>query len=148
VGQIPPPLIIDTNGLLSLVEPDLERRTLVLEVLKNEPRAPVLSTFVAAELDYFLQKLLGKQGNRALIDDLAAGRFELPCFEPTDFAEIQGLNDRYRELSPGIADLSIVVLAARYRTTRLLTFDQRHFRLLRPLQGGAFTLLPFDDDVT
>ena len=137
----------DTNGLLSLAESDLERRALVQRVLTAERQAPVLSTFVAAELDYFLQKGWGKQGNRAFIDDLAAGRFELPCFEPSDFAEIQRLNDRYRDLSPGIADLSVVVLAARYRTTRILTFDQRHFRLMRPIQGGAFTLLPMDKDI-
>jgi hypothetical protein len=27
---------------------------------------------------------------------------------------------------------------------RLLTFDERHFRTIRPLQGGSFTLLPAD----
>ncbi len=44
----------------------------------------------------------------------------------------------------GVADASIVVLAARYRTTRLLTFDERHFRAIKPLHGEAFTLLPAD----
>jgi hypothetical protein len=43
--------------------------------------------------------------------------------------------------------VSNVVLADRYRTTRLLTLDQRHLRVLRPLWGAnAFTLLPFDED--
>jgi predicted nucleic acid-binding protein len=130
------------------VEPDEERRELVADVLATETRPPILSAFIAAELDYFLQKLFGKHGNRPFIEDLAAGRFEVPALERADFIEIQSLNERYRDLSPGIADLSIVVLAARYRTTRILTFDQRHFRVLRPLQGGSFTLLPFDDDVT
>jgi predicted nucleic acid-binding protein len=45
----------------------------------------------------------------------------------------------------GIADASNVILADRYRTTRLLTLDQRHFRRLRPLWGADhFTLLPYD----
>jgi len=26
-----------------------------------------------------------------------------------------------------------------------MTFDHRHFRAVRPLQGGAFTLLPDDE---
>jgi predicted nucleic acid-binding protein len=43
-----------------------------------------------------------------------------------------------------LADLSIVVLAHRFRTTRIATFDERHFRALRPLDGGSFTLLPAD----
>jgi hypothetical protein len=29
----------------------------------------------------------------------------------------------------------------------LLTFDERHFRALRPLNGGRFTLLPNDAPV-
>ena len=45
---------------------------------------------------------------------------------------------------PGLADLSLVVLAARFKTTTLLTFDERHFRNIEPLQGGRFTLLPID----
>jgi uncharacterized protein len=45
----------------------------------------------------------------------------------------------------GIADASNVVLADRYRTTAILTLDQRHFRRLLPLWGaGHFTVLPDD----
>jgi hypothetical protein len=51
---------------------------------------------------------------------------------------------RYPDLTPGLADLSVVVLAHRFRTDRLLTFDERGFRALRPLAGGRFTLLPKD----
>lgn len=141
-------LLVDTSGLLSQAEPNEDRKLEVARVLEEERQAPVLSPFVAAELDYFLQKLLGRQGNRGLIRDLAAGNFEVPAVTARDFREIERLNIRYRDLSPGIADLSIVVLAARYRTTRILTFDQRHFRLMKPLYGDFFTLLPFDEDVT
>ena len=39
----------------------------------------------------------------------------------------------------------VTLLTDRYRTTRLLTLDQRHFRRLRPLWGADhFTLLPYD----
>ena len=43
-----------------------------------------------------------------------------------------------------IADGSLIVLAAKYQTTRLLTLDERHFRAIRPLHAVAFTLLPAD----
>ena len=35
-------------------------------------------------------------------------------------------------------------LAERYATRRLLTFDERAFRSVPPLQGGSFTILPAD----
>ena len=51
---------------------------------------------------------------------------------------------QYSGLGIGLADASIVVLAARYGTTRVLTLDERHFRVMRPLNGKAFTILPAD----
>jgi predicted nucleic acid-binding protein len=140
-------LIVDTTPLIARVEADHPRRDAAGRVLSSESAVPILSPITAAEIDYFLQTLRGPDGNREFVDDLAAGRFEVPCLGDVDFQEISRLNHQYRDLSPGIADLSIVVLAARFRTTRVLTFDQRHFRLMRPLQGGTFTLLPFDDDI-
>ena len=51
---------------------------------------------------------------------------------------------RYVDLNLGLADLSVAVIAQRLGTRRILTFDERHFRAVRPLQGGVFTLLPAD----
>jgi predicted nucleic acid-binding protein len=43
----------------------------------------------------------------------------------------------------GLTDASIVVQAARHKTTRILSLDHRHFGAVRPLTGDAsFALLP------
>jgi len=43
----------------------------------------------------------------------------------------------------GLTDASIVVQAARHKTTRILSLDHKHFGAVRPLTGEAsFTLLP------
>jgi hypothetical protein len=55
------------------------------------------------------------------------------------------LDGQYADLDLGLADLSVVILAHRFRTRRLLTFDERDFRAVTPLAGGSFTLLPRDD---
>jgi len=140
-------LIVDAAPLVAQVEARTPQGAAAATILVNDRAVPILSPFVAAEIDYLIQRIADRHANRGFIEDLAAARFDVPSISTTDLAEIQQLHRRYRDLSPGIADLSLVVLAARYRTTRLLTFDQRHFRLIRPLQGGTFTLLPFDEDV-
>jgi predicted nucleic acid-binding protein len=48
----------------------------------------------------------------------------------------------YPDQEIGVADSSIVLLAARYGTRSLLTLDHSHFGVLRPIQGGCFRLLP------
>lgn len=51
----------------------------------------------------------------------------------------------YRDQNIGLTDASVAVLAHRHDTNRLLTLDERHFRVLRPLRRfRSFRLLPFD----
>jgi predicted nucleic acid-binding protein len=140
-------LILDSAPLVAQAEAHHPYKGAARRVLLAEPTTPLLPTPVAVEVDYFLQARGGPGGNRTFLEDLAAGRFAVACLEPGEYVTVAALNKQYRGLDVGLVDLSIVVLAARYRTTRILTFDQRHFRAMRPLQGGAFTLLPFDEPV-
>ena len=53
--------------------------------------------------------------------------------------------ERYADADLGLADASLVVLAERLQTVQIATLDERHFRAVRPLAGGAtFRLLPRD----
>jgi hypothetical protein len=138
-------LIVDTGPILAQLDAHSRPALAVARVLKAERTTPVMPLPVAAELDYMLTSRGGAAANRQLLRDLASGRFLSPALDQSDFATIVALDEQYRDLHVGLTDLSVVVLAARYRTTRILTFDQRHFRAMRPLQGGSFTLLPFDE---
>jgi len=90
-----------------------------------------------------LKARLGPAGNLEFLDDLAAGRFHVECLTRAEYATVARLERQYGG-QLGLADLSVVVLAARFDTLRILTFDERHFRAVAPLQGGKFTLLPAD----
>jgi predicted nucleic acid-binding protein len=113
-------------------------------VLEDDSGPLLLSPFVLAELDYLLLGRVGAQAERALLDEVAAGAYDLVPFGPGEVAEAADLIGRYAELKIGLADASVAVIAATAKTTRLLTLDERHFRALRPLWGEAFTLLPAD----
>jgi predicted nucleic acid-binding protein len=58
---------------------------------------------------------------------------------------IVGIADQYAALGLDLTDASLVAVASRSSTIRIATFDERHFRPVRPLTGEpAFTLLPLD----
>ena len=100
---------------------------------------------VTAEVDYFLRsKRLRLQAN-SVIGDLASGKLQVFCLSPEDYAIAREYDRRYADFDIGLADLSVIIAAHRYRTNRILTFDERHFRALRPLDGGSFVLLPADE---
>jgi hypothetical protein len=76
--------------------------------------------------------------------DLANNAYDVVWW-PEATAEIVANAERYGELDVGLADASLVALAARTQTTAIATFDQRHFRAMRPEAGGdACRLLPAD----
>jgi predicted nucleic acid-binding protein len=89
-----------------------------------------------------LGKRIGRDARLAFLADLAAERFRIACLEPADYQVIADLERRYASLDVGLADLSTVIAAGKAGIRRVLTFDERHFRVLRPLNGGTFTLLP------
>lgn len=101
---------------------------------------------VTAEIDYLLDQRVGRNARLGFLGDIAAGRFRVECLDARDYATVLELEHRYAALNPGLADLSIVVLAARFKTRSILTFDERHFRAIEPLQGGRFTILPADSE--
>ena len=137
-------LVLDAAPLSALLDPDDRRQPVVHRILAEEPGSLVLPAPISAEVDYLVGKLGGRPAQRVFLQDLADGRFLVACLDQHDYGLVQRYDEQYGDLDVGLADLSVVVLAHRFRTSRLLTFDQRHFRALRPLDGGTFTLLPYD----
>ncbi|HEV2344977.1 MAG TPA: PIN domain-containing protein [Actinocrinis sp.] len=141
-------IIVDTSAVLAALDEDQDGHRAVVAALKAAHGEPlVVSPMIVAEADYMLYTRLGADAARAFARDVAAEAYELASWDAEDHAVAVDLTTGYRDAYIGVADASNVVLADRYRTTRLLTLDQRHFRVLRPLWGAnAFTLLPFDED--
>jgi uncharacterized protein len=137
-------LVLDAAPLVALAdtrEPQLEA---LLRIRDKEEGQLVLPAPVAAEVDYLLGARFGEAARRAFLSDLAARRYDVACLEADDYRAVSELDIRYSDLGLGLADCSIMVLAERYETRRLLSFDERHFRAVAPLQGGSFELLPAD----
>jgi uncharacterized protein len=137
-------MICDTSGLLAAYSANEPAQGKVLGLLKDDPGPLVLSPFVLAELDYLVSQRAGVPSELDVLSDVASGVYHLADCSRGDIAAAAGVVSRYADLRIGLADASIVVLAARYQTTRLLTLDERHFRVIRPLHAEAFTILPAD----
>lgn len=137
-------ILLDAGGLFAALNPDQPDHEAALQVLTSQPPPLVLSPFVFAELDYFVVTRGGVTPELELLDEVARGVYELAPFDAGDVAAAREVVQQYRDLEIGLADASIVVLAGRYRTNRVLTLDERHFRAMRTPQGEPFTILPAD----
>ncbi len=137
-------LVIDTGPLVALADADEPRREEILDAIRDEPGSLVIPAPTTAEVDYLLGQRFCAAARRAFVADLAAGRFTVGCLEREDYRTVAELEARYADLELGLAGCSLIVLAQRHHTTRILSFDERHLRAVAPLEGGAFTLLPAD----
>jgi uncharacterized protein len=137
-------IICDTSGLVAAYSATDSRSRHVTKLLSSESGQLIVSPFVLAELDYLIQTRAGVRDELKMLADVANGLYTLAELDRFDVAQAAAVVDRYRKMKIGLTDASLVVLAAKYGTTRLLTFDERHFRAIRPLASGAFTILPAD----
>jgi hypothetical protein len=137
-------ILLDTSGLLAALDGSERRHRDVMDVLRRTPPPWVLSPFVLAELDYLLATRVGQDAERALLSEIGRGVYRLECLEEADVAAAERVLSRHPTLGIGLADASIVVLAAKYGVRDVLTLDQRHFRVLRGVGGRPFRILPAD----
>ena len=137
-------LLIDAGPIVALADATDPTRERILDTLKQEPGDLILPAPTTAEVDYLLGQRFGQNARRGFLSDLARGRFTVATLDRDDYGTIIDLDRRYSDLDLGLADCALVVLADRFRTTRIMSFDERHFRAVTPLGGGAFTMLPAD----
>lgn len=97
---------------------------------------------IVAEIDHLVSRAGGLDAARAFYEDLSSGAYAVEWW-PEAMTETVTAAKNYQDI--GLADASLLALAARLGTTRVATLDERHFRTVKPLTGeAAFALLPAD----
>lgn len=135
-------IIADTSGLIAFFsESGPQHDAVVAWLTRNDP-VMVVSPYVIAEVDYLVATRLGVEAELAVLAELSGGAYELATIDAGDLADAAKVVRRYSDLGIGVADASLAVLAQRYRTRTVLTLDRKHFGVMRPLDGGLFTIVP------
>jgi predicted nucleic acid-binding protein len=135
-------LIVDAGALYAQADAEEPRHEAVTRVLVAEREALVTTELAVVEADYLILTRLGVGVELAFLEDLAMGTYFVECLTRDELRTAREVVERYRGLRLGLADASLVVLAHRYGTRRILTFDERAFQSVALLQGGSFTVLP------
>lgn len=137
-------IVVDTSAVLTALDRSQRQYDRVSSFVQDSRERLILSPFVLGELDYLLTRRIGEQAALELLRDVENGAYLLAEIANEDVAAARQVIERFDDLRIGLADASIVVLAARFETNRILTLDERHFRPLRTLGGDPFTILPAD----
>ncbi|MGI8982374.1 MAG: type II toxin-antitoxin system VapC family toxin [Pirellulaceae bacterium] len=135
-------VLLDTGPLVPILNREDSQHNRCVEALKAI-RPPLLTSWpVITEAAWLLRNH----------HDLLAGLYSLAArsvleiltISQDELADIEKLLNRYKSLSPQLADLSLVHLAQREGLEAVFTLDRRDFSVYRRKGRTGFRLLPDD----
>lgn len=137
-------LVADTGALYALYDADDEHHEAVATAVEGETGPIIVPMAVLGELDYLLREFLGVDAELDFLGSVLDGAFVLEAITEGDVRRCREILEQYRDLDPGLVDAAVMATAERFRTERILTVDQRDFRIVVSRRGEPFRLLPAD----
>lgn len=131
-------LICDTGAILDyLVRSALDHARFRAAI--DSARTRYVPGLVLAELDYFLRA--ERRAMRTFMTDLARGAFTYAPPTADQLRRATEVDEQFADLTLGLVDASIVVLAGDLGLRRIVTRDVKHFSAVRLHDGSAFELV-------
>lgn len=135
-------IVLDTSVVVAFMNRRDDDHEQVAAWMAATEEELLTTPLIVAEIDHLVSRAGGTGAARAFYEDLSSGAYVVEWWPEAIFETVATASKRQ---DVGLADASLVALAARLNTTRVATLDERHFRTARPLTGeAAFTLLPAD----
>lgn len=131
-------VLVDAGALVALLDRDDAAHERCLSALAAI-RDPLITVWPAlAEAMHLVSGV--HAATAALCDMVADGLVTLLSPEPREFARVQALMAKYRDLPMDFADAVLVAVAERHDLTRIVTFD-RYFAVYRLPRRARFVVL-------
>lgn len=134
--------LLDTGFLYASLNPTEPRHAVTLDILRQIRADIILPVPAITETVYLLKRDRGVAAAANFIMNLSASPLTLENPLPQDYRRAAELMRQYADASIDFVDCVIVAIAERLNITRILTLDQRDFRLVRPRHSPSFELLP------
>lgn len=137
-------IIVDTSVVYALLDRRDRRHQEAVDWYSGVEDELATTPLVLAEIDHLAGARAGATARAAFHRDLTSGAYRVHWWIGAEKACVE-VAERYADLDVGLADASLIALAARLGTISIATFDERPFRAIRPLRGpSALQLLPAD----
>jgi len=138
-------IVADTSIVYALLDRRDERHREAVRWYSGVEDEMATTPLILAEIDHLAGVRAGEMAHAAFHRDLTSGAYRVEWWAGAERACVE-IVDHYPGLGIGLADASLVALSARHGRAPIATFDERHFRALRPLDdaSGSLTLWPAD----
>lgn len=133
------PVLLDTGVIVALLDRSENQHRACAEAVDGVDAPLVTCEAVIAESCYLLRNLPG--ASEAVIENVAAGIFQVPFQLSQEADSIRKILRRYRDRKIDFADACLIRLADAFQTADILTLDA-DFRVYRWGRSKAFRIMP------
>jgi predicted nucleic acid-binding protein len=135
------PPVADTGFVVALLNrSDTMHETTTTVYVEHQPI--LLPQTVLAEVAYLVGRNAGTATVVAFLRGLPASRFRLVALTEQDVMRVAAILEEYADSRIDFVDACVMAVAERFGSTKILTLDQRDFRLFRPRHCNSFEILP------
>jgi uncharacterized protein len=135
-------IVADSGAIYGLYDRRDASHSRIRSVVEQAHDILVVPAPILGEIDYLLRVRLGNAALLRFLADVQEGAFSIEPVSLADLRRCASLIAKYQDLDLGLTDASVVAVAERIGTDRILTVDLRDFRAIRSLGGKPFRLLP------
>jgi predicted nucleic acid-binding protein len=135
------PAIADSSYVVSVILKTDTRHEACKAVHARE-RLVYLPQSTLAEVAYLLTKHIGNRGTALFLHLLPQSKYRLVALMPEDIVRTAEILNQYADTRVDFVDATIAAVAERLKITRILSLDQRDFRVIRPKHSEYFEILP------
>jgi hypothetical protein len=134
--------ILDSGFLYATIDKGDVNHSRVVKVLTMLTDDILLPVTILVETNYLIHSRLGHSAMRRFVQQLEKSPLQFVSVTNGDIVRISELLSEYADLDLDFVDASIVSIAERLQIQRILTVDQRDFRIIRPKHCLYFNILP------
>lgn len=134
-------IILDTSAILALSDRGHYLNKDISDLISKKESICIIPSTVTVEVCQLLKYRFGSKYEKKFLEEISKSSFILEVITFKDISRIIQILTKYGDLKAGYVDSSIVAIAERLGTNKLLTLDRKHFSVLIPDGFEYFDIL-------
>jgi len=134
--------LIDTSFLLALVFPEDKNHYAAQRAMNNLNKTRIIPMPVLPEVFYMVATRMHYKGAIRAFMIARSNLFQFVELTSVDMSRMQIIMEQYADNEFDFVDTAIMALSERLNVAEIYSFDQRDFRVFRPVHRPYLRILP------
>ena len=134
-------VLLDTSAILALSDTRHHLHKAIKNLVLKKEDIYIIPSTVIVEVCQLLKYRFGSMVELKFLEEINKSNFIMETIQLADISRIMEILVKHRDFHVGYVDASIVAVAERLGTNKILTLDKKHFNGLIPSGFAYFELL-------